>query len=273
MTDIPTLNYLISIMSILIGLFGIILALRFRRRRLLIYSFPIRRQIFSNEYLNIEDFNFLLNGKPVRDIFLVELRIENKGNETLYRQDFLDPVKLVFNKKVNVFPVNIYRKKADVPYEHTIGIDGDSSFFELKTDLIEPGDTFIINLLYESDSYSDYKVQCRITNGKLKYRYQYEETIDENYHYRIYRKYKGIRKFFTMIVTVGLFFFLTSALKGLFPILFSKEVPIYVDVLRVILISITLILLMIPSMWIVDKYFDKKSKREVDEIESFIRER
>ena len=266
--------WIISTLSLIVGFIGIFLACKFRRKKILQFSYPIKAKIFSNEFVEVENFNLTLNGKPVRDLFLFEIKIENKGTETLNEKDFIKPIKIIFNKEVNLFPISIKRKKSDIPIKYDYGNIDRKTFFLVETPMIEPNDVLSFNIIYESDSYAKYDLECRIINGKVKHKYYYEEDIDENFHYKIYRKYKGPRKTLSMILTAIMFIIIMLPLKKLFPQFFlASDLPFYLKLIKFIFPIILLSPLILFSMIIVDKYFNKKIEKEISEQEEFIKNR
>lgn len=273
MTGSAQVDFLLTISSILLGLIGLYLAFRFRRKRIVTCSFPMRQKIFSNKFGNLDNFKLLLNEEPVRDLFSVQVKIVNKGNETLFPKDFLQPMTLSFDRSVKVFPVNIKRKKGDIPTSYEITNSHNETNLILNTDLFEPKDTILIDLVYENDSYANYVLDGRIIDGKIVYRPHYEESIDENYHYRIYRKYKGLRKFVSLFLLMGILTLFIVPLKIFFPEYFSEDVPSQIQTYKSILSFVLIIFLMFPSMWFADKIFDHREKREIKEMEEFQKSR
>lgn len=274
MENINIIMWIISSLSLLVGSVGIYLAFKFRKKRLLQFSYPLKAQIFSNEFVEVENFDLRLNNTPVRDLFLFEIKIENKGTETLTKEDFLKPIRIIFNKEVNLFPISIRRKKSDIPIEYEFGKEDGRTFFLIKTTMIEPSDILTFNIIYESDSYAKYDLECRIVNGKAKHKYYYEEDIDENFHYKIYRKYKGQRKFFSMILTFTILAIVITVSKKLFPQFFSdSDLPTYIEIIKAIAVIVLLIPSVIFSSFLVDKYFNKKIEKEITDQEEFIKKR
>jgi len=205
-------QWFLPVVGVLLAVVGIALTLRSRQRRVLRYSFPVRRLVFSNSFLAPEGFDLRLNGQPVRDLFLVNLRIDNVGNQVIRAEDLRRPLRLVFDRTVQFSPLRITRDKQDIPLVHHLGEDGDQSFIEIGTELIEPGDSILLEFLYEAETYARYDLDGRIVNGRLARKYIYEESVDEDYRYGLHRFYRRKSDFPAMLVTM--LFALLGALGG-----------------------------------------------------------
>jgi hypothetical protein len=273
MESIKFQELVLPIAGLLVGIGGIFLAWKYRKRRSLSYSFPIRRQIFSNEFASVGSVDLQLNGNPVRDLFLVELEIMNNGNETLFSKDFLKPIELHFNRLVDLIPISINRKKSDIPISWEVFKEHDYTVLRLVTDIIEPQDVISVDMLYESDSFADYVLEARLIDGKLKYKIQYEELIEENYKYRIYRKYKGKRRFLGFSLFTVMFFSVNALFKYLFPNFVIENCADWIQVVSPFLQIVLLIILMIISAIISQKFYDKKQEKEINEMDEFLAER
>lgn len=196
----------IAIAGTLIGVIGLWLSWKSRRRRIIRYGFIIRRQIFSNLFVKqTPQFDLKLNGQPVRELYLVELYVQNAGNEPLREADFLRPFRLSFNKVVTILPLQLTRNKKDIPTSYTTGEQDGKSYLELTTTLIETGDTIRITFIYESESYADYKLDGRIVDGRIVRLRMYEEELEEDFRYRAFRRYKHYVTPIAMFVTISFF--------------------------------------------------------------------
>ncbi len=112
-----TSNVLLAVATLIgaiFGIWGLIATYRSRPRRLITYSFPVRKQLFFNEFVGAGGFDLRLNGRPVRDLFYLQLRIRYDGSEPVYRKDLLRPLELRFDREVTVFPISTKRRRSDI---------------------------------------------------------------------------------------------------------------------------------------------------------------
>lgn len=269
------LTVVIPVASIIIGIIGIYLAFKFRKKRILHYSFQVRRKIFSNTFSDVDNFNLSLNNKPVRDLFLVELQIENKGNVTIYEKDFYENMELSFNGPVNLFPIRVQRSKSDIPVKYEHGLNGNNAFFKIITEFIEPKDKLTFSILYENDSYAEYVFNCRIINGKAIYKYIYEEAIEENYNYRIYRKYKHKRKTLFYVILIFLMSAFSFSIKYFFPdfSLENENLTTVQSIIQSLGYIFVLGVFFSISVYLSNKYYEKKQIKEIEKIESELEKR
>lgn len=267
---------LISILGVVIGLIGIFIGLRFKRKRLIIYSTPIRKQIFSNVFVDVENFNLRLNDKPVRDLYFIELHIQNKGNETIYEKDFLRPLKLTFDENVKLFPINYVRKNSDIDVKYEYGEESGKTYFEIFTELIEPGDILIFQIMYENNKASDFTLDGRIVNGKIKFYYKmyFEESSRDTISKLTAGKYKERMRSNSMLLTLIFLAIVIYLGKILFPGFDpTKDNPFYIDILYFFIFFIIFIIISSIAMLIVMKYYKKIVDKEIKEKEEFIEKR
>lgn len=186
-------EWVLPALALLFGIVSLITAIRSLRARRLRYYLPIRRRLFSNRYLEHGDFNLKLNSSPVADLFLAQVDINNVGTQPIRRQDLIGPLSLTFDRHVRPFPVKFERRRADIPIGYDVEQTDEATVLRIYTPLIETDDQIRITFLYESSTYADYKLAARIVDGSLVKGHIYEEAVDEDFHYGLYRRFKRRR--------------------------------------------------------------------------------
>ena len=255
----------IGIFGTIVGLAGLIVSWKSRKRRVLRYGFTVRRQVFSNQFVShLHDFDLRLNGAPVRELFLVELFVTNKGNETLFAADFLQPLRLQFEAPVTLVPLNTTRARTDVPLEHVLESTAEGPSIVFTTPLIEPGNRLRAAMLYEHETHAQYRLDGRIIGGRLSRSTGYEEGVEEDFEYRVYRKYKHQRTtgaMLSLLVATGALALIARLAGYARPI--TGENGIFDGLIGIVLVVLLMRVASIPS----DRYFDRKEKAEREDYE------
>lgn len=248
-----------------VGIVGLVTAAKWRQRRVVEFSLPVRRLVFSNEFAGVESFDLRLNGKPVRDLFILSVRFCNTGTEVLREADFLRPLRVTFDRAVTILPAFVNRKQKDIPVHYNIEQSGNESSLLVSTELFEPGDEIELGVLYESDSYPQYRVDGRIVNCRLVGRSSSQEAVQDNYHFLILRKHKAARKGLIMVGTVVLAAGILKLLDWLVPSLQASQNTAVV--LLSFVASFTIVAMTVFSI------FDRMMLREWKEYDDSLAER
>ena len=233
------------IIGISLAVLGVYVTYRYRRRRLIRYVFGFRRRIFSNLFGSEQTYDFRLNDRPVRDIFLIQLSITNRGTEPLEGKDFIRPLTLRFDRRVHLFLLDVKRRQSDIPFTHQVGEENDCTVLRFKTDLFETGDTIWCKFIYESDAHAEYDLDGRIVDGKIRRRAYAYERIDEDWEYAIQRKYKLRRDWVYYLGLAGLGVIL------LIVALVMKVLPTDLGPLQRIPAIVIVLALSVPTWWVV----------------------
>ncbi len=270
--DLLSIQNLIGLIGLLLTVYGVILTLRFKENKIIKYFIPFKQLIFANQFIDLEQFDLKLNGSHVRDIFALEIMIENAGNVIITKQDFIKPIQVKFSKPINLFPVKILRKKSDIPFEYKIFTNENRTILEILTEFVEPKDFFDIRILYESDEAAEITLDARILNGELKQKSMLfsEPNKRDTYKKIIHGRYKEQMKLFSAALSTILIFIILKTIEFLVPDFKIENLPI---LYKIIGFSLAFAIISILSINLVFLAYKKIIDRDLKEIDKYLEKR
>lgn len=195
----------ITVVGSLAGVASLIMVWRSRSQRELTYRLSNSRQMYSRSLLGADGFFLELDDEPVKELFMIELELENTGDEVLDRDDFLRPLRLTVNDEARVFPVEIDRRRSDIDVEYELQQDREQPSVRIVTDLIEPGDQVTLRVLYEDECERTVVVDGRIVDGELMSGDAGDLALGQEFERRLtaFPKYSITEMFVFFLVLMG----------------------------------------------------------------------
>jgi hypothetical protein len=149
----------LTIVSIVLGITTIVLTIRLRSRRSLAYKILSETQVLEVKEQVSQRIRVFYEDQKIKDLHLVLIGIVNDGNREIKKEDFVEPLALVFNSTAEIVDIKIedrYPENLAVAYNKKA-----QNKLEIGLDLVNPRDWFILKILISK--YSDFGVNARIS--------------------------------------------------------------------------------------------------------------
>lgn len=164
MSDIlrdPMWQFVAALLAAIAILVSIILYLKQRRRKALSYEILSRTPLLSVKEEIKKQLKILYDGKPVRQVHLVVVRIVNSGNTPILSTDYERLISLNFGEEANVLTAEIVKTDPD-SIQASFNVEGKSVV--LTPTLLNTGDSFTLKMLITK--FGEVKVDGRIVGVK-----------------------------------------------------------------------------------------------------------
>ncbi|MBI5959066.1 MAG: hypothetical protein HY866_10050 [Chloroflexi bacterium] len=179
--DLPSVLAVLGIIvAVIFGVITVVLSYRALQRKGLAYE-DSATPLFQIGTEAKDRIQVLFDGKPVKKVHAVVIRVSNTGNIAIRKNDFEVPLCFRFGDAANVIDVKVQDKKPENLPVILAGSDNPSlSFVEIQSLLLNKKDTFTIKCLVAN--YDSLKVDGRIAEvSKIERR----ELLDISAPFRI----------------------------------------------------------------------------------------
>jgi len=139
------IKFALTIISIILGITTLILTIRLKSRRSLAYEILSETQVLEVREEVSRQIRVFYGDQRVKDLNLVLIGIVNNGNREIKKEDFVDPLTLVFNSTAEILDIKIedkYPRNLKVDYEKKT-----QNKLEIGLDLVNPRDWFVLKIL------------------------------------------------------------------------------------------------------------------------------
>ncbi len=133
-----------SIFSIIAILVSVSIFFLERKKKSLTYETISEASLLTlNEELN-EKVQILYDGKVIKDVYLIILKIRNNGNSAILEKDFIKPIQINFSDKTQILSAEIIRT---IPSNLNVEISLRTNQIGLAPVLLNSGDSISLKLL------------------------------------------------------------------------------------------------------------------------------
>ncbi|MBK7894687.1 MAG: hypothetical protein IPJ90_07325 [Anaerolineaceae bacterium] len=111
-----------------------------------------------------EDIEIYYKGSPANDIVLMQIKLENTGNQPIRPEDYSSPIKIIYPVDAQVVEARILETEPD---NINVKLDQEKNEIQLSPELLNAGDRIILRVLVSNLSSSNsipFEVQARIAN-------------------------------------------------------------------------------------------------------------
>ena len=118
----------------------------------------------SNPSLKTDELELLWNNMAVGNLFLLDIYLKNSGNTSLKKEDFLKPILITFDKKIELLKTKIYSSS-----EFT-QVEWNNSENEIIIDfnLLEKKKLIKVEIIYTNESISPANIDIAILDGIIE---------------------------------------------------------------------------------------------------------
>lgn len=148
--------------GVILSIAGIVVTVVFffaqRSRKSMSCYITFNSKLFSIRREAQDKLRVFYEGKPVSNLRLLVLRIQNTGNQPILTQDFDEPIGFTFNEGINIIDGEIGSTKPDNLRINLTKVDKE---LLLSPILFNPGDYVEVNLLIDG-AMKDFRVSGRV---------------------------------------------------------------------------------------------------------------
>jgi hypothetical protein len=177
-------NNLLTYISIIIGFFGIVLAILFyvkgRKFKKLVWMIE-SNNMFLDTLSRFEKLKISYSGKEINTMTVSKIAIWNKGTEPISITDIApaDPIKIVFKEKVQLLELNILQRTNEINMVNVINQFTQNSSLIITFDFLNKDDGIALQLFHTGTSSNDISVSGTIigsSNPERIFKDRYENS-------------------------------------------------------------------------------------------------
>lgn len=151
--------------GIVLGIIAIIIAIRQTKKKSLVYQVVYSIPLFRIVSQIKDDLEISYQGKPVKQLNLLEIKFINNGRDEIRKYDFELPLEVTFSDVGTFFAAELTSCNPD---DLKVILNIDANKVVVEPLLLNPKDCFSIQMLFDGDEKS-YKISGRIAGVKKIY--------------------------------------------------------------------------------------------------------
>lgn len=189
-----TFDKAIGLLSLIITIFSIIYAYRQNKKnkvdKRIKLNYGSTFSIFKeNSSLETDELKLLWNDKQVGNIFLIEIYLQNYGNTSLVKKDFLKPISVSFNENTELLKTRIFSTSEFTKLNWKSNLNE----VEIEVELLEKNSMIKTEIIYTNEQASPANIDIAILDGTKEVEKVNTSMIRENLDREMDAKLYGIR--------------------------------------------------------------------------------
>ncbi len=118
----------------------------------------------SNPSLKTDELKLLWNKKEIGNLFLLDIYLENSGNTSLKKEDFLKPLLITFNEDIEILKTKLYSSS-----EYTqLKWNNSKNEIKINLNLLEKKKLLKTEIIYTNESISPANIDIAILDGNIE---------------------------------------------------------------------------------------------------------